>query len=379
MAAGFTLAGCGLLESPATTLTPRSDFGWTSHRIFLQILRWDTAIFVVVQVLLLVAVFKFRERDPEAIPRQVRGSAFLEIAWTIIPAVILTFIAFPTVAAIFRTQATPPKDALRVKVIGHQWWWEFQYPDIGVTTASDLHLPAGRPVSLEIVSTDVIHSFWVPQLGGKRDAIPGSVTRITLTADTPGEYYGQCAEFCGASHANMRHLAVVDAPEAFTAWAARQKEAALTPPDGSPAAAGSPGLPSQHVRRLPHGPGRVGGRDRTRPDALRFPQDARGRHPAEHAGEPRPLDQARAGDQARLAHARAEALRPGGDGAGRLPPEPAITMADGANGAGSHAASVVVATHAPPAVEARGSFHGSPPSITSGSVSSTARPRSCSS
>ena len=238
MAVGFTLAGCGLLESPATTLTPRSDFGWTSHRIFLQILRWDTAIFVVVQVLLLVAVFKFRERDPKAIPKQVRGSAFLEIAWTIIPAVILTFIAFPTVAAIFRTQATPPKDALRVKVIGHQWWWEFQYPDLGVTTASDLHLPAGRPVSLEIVSTDVIHSFWVPQLGGKRDAIPGSVTRITLTADTPGEYYGQCAEFCGASHANMRHLAVVHAPEAFTAWVAREKEAALTPPDGSPAAAG---------------------------------------------------------------------------------------------------------------------------------------------
>ena len=238
MAVVFTLAGCGLLESPATTLTPRSDFGWTSHRIFLQILRWDTAIFVVVQVLLLVAVFRFRERDPRAIPRQVRGSALFELAWTLIPAVILTFIAFPTVAAIFRTQAAPPKGALRVKVIGHQWWWEFQYPELGVLTASDLHIPAGRPVSLEIASTDVIHSFWVPQLGGKRDAIPGSVTRIVLTADAPGEYYGQCAEFCGASHANMRHRAVVDLPEVFAAWVAKQKEPALTPPGGSPAAAG---------------------------------------------------------------------------------------------------------------------------------------------
>jgi cytochrome c oxidase subunit 2 len=238
LAVGLALAGCGLLDSPATTLTPRSDFGWTSHRIFLQILRWDTAIFLVVQVLLLVAVFRFRERDPKAIPRQVRGSAMLEIAWTLIPAVILIFIAFPTVGAIFRTQAAPPKDALRVKVIGHQWWWEFQYPDLGFATASDLHLPAGRPVSLEITGADVIHSFWVPQLGGKRDAIPGSGTRIVLTADTPGEYYGQCAEFCGASHANMRHLAVVDLPEAFAAWAANQKEAALSPPDGSPAAAG---------------------------------------------------------------------------------------------------------------------------------------------
>jgi cytochrome c oxidase subunit 2 len=127
---------------------------------------------------------------------------------------------------------------LRITVIGHQWWWEFQYPDLGIVTATDLHLPAGRTVSLEIVAADVIHSFWVPQLGGKRDAIPGSTTRIVLTADTPGEYYGQCAEFCGASHANMRHLAVVDTPEAFTAWVAQQKLAAQTPPDGSPASVG---------------------------------------------------------------------------------------------------------------------------------------------
>ena len=238
LAVGLALAGCGLLDSPATTLVPRSDFGWTSHRIFIQILRWDTAIFLVVQVLLLVAVFRFRERDPKAIPRQVRGSAMLEIIWTLIPAVILTFIAFPTVSAIFRTQAAAPRDALRVKVIGHQWWWEFQYPELGIVTASDLHLPAGRPVSLEIGSVDVIHSFWVPGLGGKRDATPGNQTRIVLTADTPGVYYGQCAEFCGASHANMRHLAIVETPEAFQAWAAKQKEEAASPPDGSPAAAG---------------------------------------------------------------------------------------------------------------------------------------------
>ena len=238
LAVGLALAGCGLLDSPATTLVPRSDFGWTSHRIFIQILRWDTAIFLVVQVLLLVAVFRFRERDPKAIPRQVRGSAMLEIIWTLIPAVILTFIAFPTVSAIFRTQAAAPRDALRVKVIGHQWWWEFQYPELGIVTASDLHLPVGRPVSLEIGSVDVIHSFWVPGLGGKRDATPGNQTRIVLTADTPGVYYGQCAEFCGASHANMRHLAVVETPEAFQAWAAKQKEEAASPPDGSPAAAG---------------------------------------------------------------------------------------------------------------------------------------------
>jgi cytochrome c oxidase subunit 2 len=238
IAAALAAAGCGLLDSPATTLTPRSDFGAVSHRIFLQILGWDTAIFLVVQGLLLYAVLRFRERDPGGIPRQVRGHAGLELTWTVIPAVILTFIAFPTVAAIFRTQAPPPGDALRVQVIGHQWWWEFRYPDLGIVTATEFHLPAGRPVSLEIRGADVVHSFWVPQLGGKRDAIPGKETRIVLTPHTPGRYYGQCAEFCGASHANMRHAAVVEPPEAFAAWVARQQAPAAAPPDGSPAAAG---------------------------------------------------------------------------------------------------------------------------------------------
>ncbi len=230
--------GCGRLDSPAAYLTSRSEFGDVSLRIFLQILGWDTAIFLLVQVLLLVAVVRFRERDPRAVPVQIRGSARLELAWTVAPAVILAFIAFPTVAAVFRTQAVPPAGALRVQVVGHRWWWEFRYPDLGVTTATDLHLPAGRPASLEITGADVIHSFWVPQLGGKRDAIPGGGTRIVLTARTPGEYYGQCAEFCGTSHANMRDLAVVEPPAAFDAWVARQKQPGASPPEGSPAAAG---------------------------------------------------------------------------------------------------------------------------------------------
>ena len=252
---------------------PRSDFGWTSHRIFLQILRWDTAIFVVVQVLLLVAVLRFRERDPKAIPRQVRGSAMLEIAWTLIPALILTFIAFPTVSAIFRTQAAPPKDALRVKVIGHQWWWEFQYPELGIVTASDLHLPAGRPVSLEIGSVDVIHSFWVPRPRREARRDPRAAqTRIVLTADAPGVYYGQCAEFCGASHANMRHLAVVQIAGGLRRPGRRsRRSAAPTPPDGSPAADGAPASsgpgPASAATRF----AAFRGRDRARPHALRAP------------------------------------------------------------------------------------------------------------
>ncbi|HEV8674708.1 MAG TPA: cytochrome c oxidase subunit II [Methylomirabilota bacterium] len=231
------LTGCGL-ASPATTLAPKSDFGRLSHGIFLEILWWDVGIFAVVAIVLLIAIARFRERDPASLPRQVRGNARLELAWTIAPVIVLTFIAFPTVSTVFRTQAAPTGDALRVRVVGHQWWWEFEYPDLGITTATDLHLPAGQPVMLELTSPDVIHSFWVPQLGGKRDTPPGQVNRILLTATAPGAYPGQCAEFCGLSHANMRHTAVVQPAGEFQAWAARQKTPAAEPAEGSPAAKG---------------------------------------------------------------------------------------------------------------------------------------------
>jgi cytochrome c oxidase subunit 2 len=246
LAAASTLGLAGCLGSPATTLAPQSSFGDVSHALFLQILWWDTAIFVVVAVVLVAAVIRFRERDPRAAPpRQLHGDLRLEVAWTVAPAIILAFIAFPTIRGIFATRVTAPvpaaaapAGAVRVEVIGHRWWWEFRYPELGVTTATDLHLPAGRPASLEIHGADVIHSFWVPALGGKRDGIPGHRNRILLTPRTPGRYYGQCAEFCGISHANMRHAAVVLPPAEFDAWVARQQGPAAAPAEGSPAAEG---------------------------------------------------------------------------------------------------------------------------------------------
>jgi cytochrome c oxidase subunit 2 len=232
------LAACDLAGSPTTTLTPKSDFAQDSHRLFTLVLWVDVAIFVIVAGILLAAIVRFRERDPAALPRQVRGNPRLELTWTILPAVVLTVIAFQTIPAIFRSQAAPAPDALRVRVIGHQWWWEFEYPDLGIKTASDLYLPAGKPVFLELTSVDVIHAFWVPQLGGKRDTLPGQRNRILLTPTTPGEYPGQCAEFCGESHANMRHRAFVLPPADFDAWAAAQKAPAVEPAEGSPAARG---------------------------------------------------------------------------------------------------------------------------------------------
>lgn len=216
------LGGCGL-DSPMTTVLPKSDLGEIIHRIFMLIARWEIVIFLVVEALLLFAVWRFRDRPGRGEPRPVHGHLGLELGWTLIPVVIVISIAVPTIAAVFRTQGPPPAGALRVEVIGHQWWWEVRYPDLGVTTANELHLPVRQPVSLILKSADVIHSFWIPQLGGKRDLIPGRENRLNFTVSEPGEYPGQCAEFCGISHANMRLRVIAQAPEAFAAWTARLK------------------------------------------------------------------------------------------------------------------------------------------------------------
>ena len=148
------------------------------------------------------------------------------------------FVAVPTVRTIFTSSGEAPADALKVEVIGHQWWWEFRYLDLALTTANELHLPVGKPVRIGITSADVIHSFWAPLLGGKRDAIPGQTNYIAFRADSVGDYSGQCAEFCGVSHANMRLRVIVDSDTAFGAWAQAQLGPPATPPKASPAEQG---------------------------------------------------------------------------------------------------------------------------------------------
>jgi cytochrome c oxidase subunit II len=218
------LGGCAW-DGPMSTVVARSDFARAIHSVY-SIITWTTAIIgVLVFVVLFIVLFRFRARPGETtLPRQVRGHTLLEIAWTIGPALALLIIAIPTIQVVFRTQtaATPP-DALQVTVRGWQWWWEFRYPQLDVVTANELHLPAGRRVVLRLDGPDVIHSFWVPQLGGKRDLIPGRLNQLTLTPEQPGEYWGQCAEFCGASHANMGMRAVVLTAAEFDTWVAQQK------------------------------------------------------------------------------------------------------------------------------------------------------------
>jgi cytochrome c oxidase subunit II len=233
----LAVAGCGG-PFPQSTLAPRSNLGAEVDTLFTSIFWWAVVVFAIVEGLLLFVIIRYRARPGAGPPSRLHGHTALEIGWTLAPALILVFIAVPTMRTIFATAARAPAGALRVEVIGHQWWWEYRYPDLGIVTANEMHLPLGRPVELEMTSADVIHSFWAPGLGGKRDLTAGRITRIAFTADSLGEVAGQCAEFCGASHANMRLRVFVESDSAFAAWVARQKADAVVPARGSPAEAG---------------------------------------------------------------------------------------------------------------------------------------------
>lgn len=221
-----------------STLTARSDVARAINDVYAIITWVSVGIFLVVFGVLLVALVRFRDRGHPEPPRQIRGHSLLEIAWTVAPALVLLAIAIPTIQVVFRTQsAAVPSNSIEVTVRGRQWWWEFRYGELGITTANELHLPLGQRAILYLEGPDVIHSFWVPQLGGKRDVIPGRLNRLSFTPEVPGEYPGQCAEFCGISHANMRMVVVVHPPETWSAWLRAQQAAAVQNPDTTEGAA----------------------------------------------------------------------------------------------------------------------------------------------
>ncbi|MBI3954404.1 MAG: cytochrome c oxidase subunit II [Chloroflexi bacterium] len=205
-------------RDPMTTIAPKSDVGSMIQGLYVLLFWLSVVVFVVVEGLLVYAVLRFRAKPGQGIPAQVHGNNRLEIAWTIAPAIILVVIAVPTWATIFKTAAEPGPNALRVEVVARQWWWEFRYPELNLVTANELHLPVDRQVAFTLKSGDVIHSFWVPQLGGKQDVVPGRVNKLQFTPNTTGTYYGQCVELCGASHALMRMRAIVQTQEDFDAW-----------------------------------------------------------------------------------------------------------------------------------------------------------------
>jgi cytochrome c oxidase subunit 2 len=236
------VAGCASNGPyPLDTLSPKSDLTRAILTLFKEVTILDTIVLIVVIIAMIGAIFVYssREGDPGE-PSAMHSDVTLEMLWTVIPAVILVAITVPTVHTIIRTQPNSwPADTLEVKVIAHQWWWEFKYPSYNnVDTADEVHIPVHRTIHFAMVSKDVIHSFFMPSIGGKRDVVPGQENQITLTADTPGEYYGQCTEYCGTSHANMRFRVFVDTPEDFEKWVAHQNEIPVKPTEG-PAAAGA--------------------------------------------------------------------------------------------------------------------------------------------
>jgi len=191
------------------------------------------AIFVVVAGLLAVTVVRFRARpeDEGREPPQVYGSTQIELAWTVVPLLIVVLLGLVTARNILALQKdTRPPGWLPVTAIGHQWWWEFHYPEAGVVTANELHLPVGRPAFFDLESQDVIHSFWVPQLSGKTDLIPNRTNHLWMEPREPGIYVGQCAEYCGTQHANMLLRVVVHTPEDFDRWLASQRRDAVMNP-----------------------------------------------------------------------------------------------------------------------------------------------------
>jgi cytochrome c oxidase subunit II len=220
------IAACETNTPQSTTVIAGShnEELWKPYRLIF----WLAGIvFVVMMLITLVISLMFRERPGRA-AQQIHGNTRLEVIWTIIPVAIVAIMAVPTVASIQAEAKAPPADALKVIAIGHQWWFEFRYPDLNITTANELHIPEGKHVVFEIRSQDVIHAFWVPQLAGKIDMMPGHVNGISFSGDVarPEPYLGQCAELCGLSHANMRFRVFVDTPADFDAWARKERTGA---------------------------------------------------------------------------------------------------------------------------------------------------------
>jgi len=191
-------------------------------------------IFIVVATLLIYTLVKFRATAAKANtePAQVYGSTQIELAWTIIPALIVVVLTVATARVIHAIQDAPkPPGALEVVVIGHQFWWEYRYPTLGIVTANELHIPVSepsrpRPTFLQLMSADTDHSFWIPQLAGKTDLIPNRINELWMDPHRPGIFFGQCAQYCGTQHAKMLLRVSVDDPDDFDAWVQAQRQAA---------------------------------------------------------------------------------------------------------------------------------------------------------
>ena len=218
-------------QSSPTFLDPASHASSQEANLYKIILIMAVVVFVLVEgALLLILVRDRKKKGDQELPPQVYGNTPLEVTWTLIPILLVIALFIMTVVTVNAVAAPSSQSTdLNVRVVGHRWWWEFDYTDLGIATANELHVPVGVTVQISLESKDVIHSFWVPQLSGKTDVIPGQHNTMWLEGDQVGEFLGQCAEFCGQEHALMRLKVMVDSQEDFDAWVANQQKEAYQP------------------------------------------------------------------------------------------------------------------------------------------------------
>ncbi|MBE42078.1 MAG: cytochrome c oxidase subunit II [Chloroflexi bacterium] len=231
LALAVLATGCFIIDPNAnqSTFEPLGPVADRQLTIFWWILIGGGVVFVLVEAALIYALIKFRRRDEDELPKQVHGNKRLEILWTIIPAIVVIGFSIASIDALFYS-ADVPKDSdktVTLEAIGHQWWFEFRYPSPNdpeneVITANEVYIPVGIPVRINLESVDVIHSFWVPKLAGKVDMVPSEGNYMWFQADVPGEFFGQCAEYCGTSHANMKFKVVAVSPPEFDKWLSDQ-------------------------------------------------------------------------------------------------------------------------------------------------------------
>jgi cytochrome c oxidase subunit 2 len=252
----LVLGACSGPKNGQNSFRPAGPYAHKIDNLFRPIAFLACGVGVLVFVLIFVAVFKFRERPghPRSV-KQVHGNTPLEITWTIIPALILAVITVPTIATVFDIARAPAAaDTINVNVVGKQWWWQFEYPKEKVVVANELVIPVDTPVRLSLRACDptlgtgytgcsVIHSFWIPELAGKMDVVPGRTNRLNIQANKVGTYLGQCAQYCGLAHADMRMRVIAMSKADYRNWIANEQQGPRQPftgADGQPL----PGAPT---------------------------------------------------------------------------------------------------------------------------------------
>ena len=229
------LTGCGA-DTPQNTFAPEGPVARDQRDIFYLAMWPAVAVMILVEVGLVVMILRFRRKSGDPVPKQTHGNTPLELAWTIAPAILLAVLAVPMMIVLFEIGREPRDDAFQVNVKGVQWQWLFEYPDLldqdgkPITTIGEFHFPAGKEIAINLTAEDVIHSFAIPRIAGTRDAIPSAdldgnpgldhVETMWIRSDEPGTFAGQCREFCGLGHAEMKIVAHADSEDDFKAWMA---------------------------------------------------------------------------------------------------------------------------------------------------------------